>query len=207
LIRLGSSLKQDLGISSKLTKVFLYEKDLQDSPEPQKAFIEATQLKLQSDQRFYNASKAMCLLVSDDSGYVYLFEIESLLEEILGEKSGAQKSHNNKKSKGYYPLRKVTLKDNGIFFTEAHLLLEQVKDRENRAHERPIPPPKIFTVLGGELGGERSLAGIRFNSTHEGLNVLSVLNLTQKIIATSSNSTIVRLWSLFGDMLGVIDID
>ena len=37
--------------------------------------------------------------------------------------------------------------------------------------------------------------------------VLNVINIPPKLIITSTNSRIVRIWSLFGDSLCILDID
>ncbi len=47
----------------------------------------------------------------------------------------------------------------------------------------------------------------KFKVASEAIFVLTVLNIPPKLIVTSSNSQIVRIWSVFGDQLCVLDID
>ena len=47
----------------------------------------------------------------------------------------------------------------------------------------------------------------KFRAATEAIFVLTVINIPPKVIITSTNSQIVRIWSLFGESLCVLDID
>ena len=147
------------------------------------------------------SGKSLNLIVSDDGGQVYTMSLQPLLKSHGLDK----KADNSSKKKAFNPYRYSQQSSfNGLFTTEQELIAEFSK----KTLSSPLPLlKKNSLIIPEQQYCMDDLPWFKFKASNEQLLVLTIIKVPPKLICTSAGSRVIKMWSVWGEGLCVLDID
>lgn len=154
--------------------------------------------------------EAILLYIASESGYMQMIELNTLINHLNIH------TMNDLVKRGDYDPNKKVIKNTNEVFENAEAVEEYFKEREaNNNAMFDMKMDKTFHLTQAPKDNERLIIDIsskllyklKFKTNNEAVTRAKIIRMPNQVLITCSNSYTIRLWTLFGQNLWILNLE